>query len=105
MRFGQPSKDHYPAFEFVVGATGDAWRDEFRVRLANMTALPDAYPVLEELVNRFHDYHTQLHWPDKPPRFFPTGVRLGWVEGVVAVVTAAPTSAAPLMPGDMHLDH
>ena len=96
-------KDNYPAFEFVVGATGDAWRDEFRARLVGVPALSDAYPVLEELVNRFHDYHTQMHWPDKPSRRSPAGVRLGWVEGVVAVVTAAPLPAARLMPGDVLL--
>lgn len=95
-------KDNYPAFEFVVGATGDAWRDEFRTRLENVTALPDAYPVLEELVNRFHDYHTHLFWPEKPSRQTPAGVRLGWVEGMVAV-THAPTPATSLMPGDMLL--
>ena len=95
-------KDNYPAFEFVVGATGDAWRDEFRTRLENVTVLPDACPILEELVNRFHDYHTQLYWPDKPAREAPAGVRLGWVEGMVAV-THAPTPAASLMPGDMLL--
>ena len=96
-------KDNYPAFEFVVGATGDAWRDEFRARLENVVGLVDSYPILEELVNRFHDYHTQLHWPDKPSRRTPAGVRLGRVEGVVAVVTAAPTPDAPLLPGDVLL--
>ena len=95
-------KDNYPAFEFVVGATGDDWRDEFRARLEDVAGLADAYPILEELVNRFHDYHTQLLWPEKPSRLTPAGVRLGWVEGVVAVVTA-PSPEAPLMPGDVLL--
>ena len=96
-------KENYPAFEFVVGATGDAWRDEFRARLRNVAGLSDAYPILEELVNRFHDYHTQFHWPDKPSRYTPVGVRLGWVEGVVAVVTACSPLDAPLIPGDVLL--
>jgi len=96
-------KDNYPAFEFVVGATGDAWRDEFLARLENRTGLPDVYPVLEDLVNRFHDYHTQLYWPDKPAREVPAGVRLGWVEGFVAVVTANAGAGWPLMPGDVLL--
>ena len=96
-------KDNYPAFEFVVGVTGDAWRDEFRARLIDVTSLPDTYPALEELVNRFHDYHTSLHWPDKPSHYSPAGLRLGWVEGVVAVVTATTVPAAPLMPGDVLL--
>ncbi len=95
-------KDNYPAFEFVVGATGDAWRDEFHARLADVSCLPDAYPILEELVNRFHDYHTQLHWPDKPLCYTPMGIRLGWVEGAVAV-THALTPAALLTPGDVLL--
>ena len=96
-------KDNYPAFEFIVRATGDAWRDEFRVRLGSVTSLADAYPILEELVNRFHDYHTQLYWPEKPSRQSPAGVRLGWVEGAVAIVTAISAPDAPLMPGDMLL--
>ena len=95
-------KDNYPAFEFVVGATGDAWRDEFRVRLENVTSLPETYPILEELVNRFHDYHTQLHWPGKPAFQTPGGIRLGRVEGAVAVVTAL-TPSVPLLPGDVLL--
>ena len=96
-------KDNYPAFEFVVGATGDAWRDEFRTRLENVTVLPDAYPILEELVNRFHDYHTHLHWPGKPAFQTPGGIRLGRVEGAVAVVTAL-TPSVPLLPGDVLLE-
>lgn len=96
-------KENYPAFEFVVGATGDAWRDEFQARLETTTTLPEAYPVLEELVNRFHDYHTQLLWPNRPARQTPPGVRLGWVEGAVAVIAANPTPDAPLLPGDVLL--
>ena len=99
-------KDNYPAFEFVVGATGDAWRDEFRARLEPADGLPDAYPVLEELVNRFHDYHTGFYWPGKPAFQTPEGIRLGRVEGAVAVVSAmtpAMTPAVPLLPGDVLL--
>lgn len=95
-------KDNYPAFEFVVGATGDAWRDEFRARLEPVTGLPDAYPILEELVNRFHDYHTQFFWPGKPAFQAPDGIRLGRVEGAVAVVTAL-TPSGLLLPGDVLL--
>ncbi|GEM_PF-7078886 len=70
-------KDNYSVFEFVVGATGDAWRGEFRARLETAAGLTNAYPVLEELVNRFHDYHTQLCWPGKPTFQTPDGIRLG----------------------------
>jgi len=95
-------KNNYPAFEFVVGATGDAWRDEFRARLETAPGLPDAHPVLEELVNRFHDYHTQFYWPGKPAFQTPGGIRLGRVEGAVAIVSAL-TPSVPLLPGDVLL--
>jgi carboxyl-terminal processing protease len=96
-------KDNYPAFEYVVGATGDAWRDEFHSRLESVVSLSEAYPILETLVHRFHDYHTGLHWPDKPVLATPPGIRLGWVEDVVAVIAAPETMDALLRAGDVIL--
>src|SRR5579864_8576682 len=77
-------RDNYPAFEFVVGAEEQPWLDEFRGRLEGVTVLSDAYPILAELVARFHDYHTGLWWPEKPDIASPA-VRLGYIDDFVAV--------------------
>lgn len=92
-------KANYPAFEMIVGANGDAWWDEFHTRLESVSDLSVAYPVLEELVNRFHDYHTKLIWPNRPPGESPP-VRLGFVEERVAVITVS-ADAVPLSPGNV----
>ncbi len=79
-------RDYYPAFEYV-GAS-DRWRDEFRARLQGVNDLAIAFPILEELVNRFQDYHTVLRWPGRP-RLQSPPVRLGWVEDRVAVLKSS----------------
>lgn len=93
-------KGNYPAFEMVVGADGDAWWDEFHTRLESVSDLSVAYPILEELVNRFHDYHTKLIWPNKPPVESPP-LRLGIVEEQVTVISLSGEAASPLSPGDV----
>jgi len=87
-------RDHYPLMEYL-GAYDDEWREEIRPRVRAARDLAEALPVIEELVLRFQDCHTRLLWPGKPERTRP-GVRLGWVEGGVAVLRAdADTGLAP----------
>jgi hypothetical protein len=88
--------DGYPLREYV-GAWGDAWLEEFRPRVRAASDLAEAFPIIEELVLRFQDCHTRLHWPGKPERIRPPA-RLGWVEGGVAVLCAEPGTG--LRPGE-----
>lgn len=88
-------RDHYPLLAYV-GACDD-WRDEIRPRVRAAADLAGALPIIEELVLRFNDCHTRLHWPGKPTRTRPAA-RLGWVEGGIVVLAAQASTA--LQPGD-----
>ena len=93
-------RDHYPLMEYL-GAfrdpSRDVWLEEFRPRVRQARSLTEAFPIIEELVLRFQDCHTTLQWPGKPRRTRPP-IRLGWVEGGVAVLRA--TDETGLYPGD-----
>jgi len=90
-------RDHYPMLEYV-GAIGDAWLEEFRPRVAAAADLQEAWPIIDELVLRLQDYHTALRPPGPLPARTSPPVRLGWVEGGLAVLSADP--ATGLTPGD-----
>jgi C-terminal processing protease CtpA/Prc len=81
-----------------AGAFDDRWYDEYRQKIEGMTDLKLALPLMEELVDRLHDYHTSLHWAGKPPRAGP-GLRLGMVEEQIVVLDREPPST--IAPGDI----
>jgi carboxyl-terminal processing protease len=87
-------RDYYQLMEYL-GAFGDEWREEIRPRDRAAQDLAEVLPIIEELVLRFQDCHTRLHWPGKPHPTRP-GVRLGWVEGGLAVVSADPATGLAL---------
>lgn len=72
-----------------AGAIDDAWYEEFRGRIEGIEDLAEALPILEELVDRLHDYHTNFYWEGKP-RWVTPGISLGIVEGQVCVVDSEP---------------
>lgn len=90
-------RDHYPMLEYA-GAIGDTWLEEFRPRVRAVDSLAAAWPIIDELVLRLQDYHTSLRPPDPlPPRTAPD-LRLGWVEGGLAVLAVGP--GIGLFPGE-----
>ena len=93
----QALRNHYPMLEYA-GAIGDAWLEEFRPRVRAAADLTAAWPIIDEMVLRLQDYHTSLRPPIPLPVYTSPDVRMGWVEGGLAILDAGPETG--LVPGD-----
>lgn len=89
-------RTHHPMLEYL-GVVGENWHAEYLPRVRAAGELAAALPIIEELVLRLQECHTRLLWPGKPAPARPD-VRLGWVEGGLAVIRG--DAGGALRPGD-----
>ncbi len=94
----QALRDHYPMLEYA-GALDDEWAEALRPALRAAVDLDAAYPHLARLVARLNDYHTRLEYPGRPGPRPRAPVRLGWIDGGLAVRSATTPDGGPA-PGE-----
>ncbi len=77
-------KENYPMMEYA-GAFDESWHEEFKEKLDGISDMKVALPILERLVDRLDDYHTNFFWEGKAHVIGPP-VQLGLVENQLAVI-------------------
>lgn len=57
-------EENYPMLEYA--GWKNEWVDEFRGRIGAATNTEEGFQLIDELVCRLDDYHTEFFWPEKP---------------------------------------
>lgn len=89
--------ENYPMMEYA-GALDDRWLEEFQSRIKDVDDFQTAMEIINQLVDRLHDYHTSLHWDGRAINH-SLPLHVGFIGEKIVVLDANDSSG--IQPGDI----